>query len=67
MSIRSVVAFIDDYSKQTCIYFLKTKSEVFERFQEFKTLVENQTGKNIWVLRTNNGGEYTSNEGIKKC
>ena len=69
MSIRSVVTsynyyvtFIDDYSRKTWIYFLKAKSEVFERFLEFKTLVENQTGKKIQVLRTDNGGEYTSNE-----
>ena len=42
--------------------------------RDFKTLMENQIGKNIWVLRTNNGGEYASNEfmeyfladGIKK-
>ena len=51
------VTFIDDYSRKTWIYFLKAKSEVFERFPEFKTLVENQTGKKIRVLRTNNGGE----------
>ena len=49
------VTFIDDYSKKTWIYFLKAKSEVFERFREFKTLVENQIGKKIQVLRTNNG------------
>ena len=56
------VTFIDDYSKKTWIYFLKAKSEVFDRFREFKTLVENQTGRKIWVLRTDNGGEYTSKE-----
>jgi hypothetical protein len=40
------VTFIDDHSKKTCIYFLKTKSEVFKRFQEFKAPVENQSEKN---------------------
>ena len=35
------VTFIDDYSRMTWIYFLKVKSEVFERFREFKTLAEN--------------------------
>jgi hypothetical protein len=39
------VSFIDDFSHKTWIYFLKTKDEVFNRFQEFKALVENQTGK----------------------
>jgi hypothetical protein len=35
------VLFIDDYSKKRCIYFLKTKDQVFDRFQEFMALVEN--------------------------
>ena len=30
------VTFVDDYSKKSWIYFLKAKSEVFERFREFK-------------------------------
>jgi hypothetical protein len=32
------------------------------RFQEFRALVENQTGRKIRVLRSDNGGEYTSKE-----
>ena len=39
------VTFIDDHSRSTWIYFLKTKDEVFDRFREFKALVENMTGK----------------------
>jgi hypothetical protein len=41
------LTFIVDHSRNTWIYFLKAKSEVFTRFQEFKVLVENQTGKKI--------------------
>ena len=33
-----------------------------QRFQEFKALVENQTGRKIQALRSDNGGEYTSKE-----
>eukprot|EP00253_Pinus_taeda_P021636 PITA_21636 len=54
------VSFIDDFSRNTWIYFLKKKSEVFDRFKEFKALVENQTEKKIKVLRTDNGGEFCS-------
>ena len=61
------VLFIDDYSKNTWIYFLKAKDEVFDRFQEFRSLVENQTGRKIQVLRSNNGGEYTSKEFLDYC
>lgn len=52
------VTFIDDYSKKIFLYTLKLKSEVFEKFKEFKTLVENQTGKKIKRVRSDNGGEY---------
>ena len=38
------------------LYFLKKKSEVFEKFQELKTLVENQIDKKIKALRNDNGG-----------
>ena len=43
------VTFIDDHSWKTWIYFLKSKKfeEVLQRFQEFKALVENQTGREI--------------------
>ena len=33
---------LDDFSRKTWIYFLRKKSEVFDRFKEFKALVENQ-------------------------
>jgi hypothetical protein len=56
------VSFIDDFSRNTWIYFLRKKSEVFDKFKEFKALVENQTEKKIKVLRTDNGGEFYGNE-----
>ena len=55
-------SFIDDYSRKTWIYFLKKKDEVFERFKEFKALEENLYEKKIKILRSDNGGEFTSNE-----
>lgn len=56
------VTFIDDFSRKTWIYLLKTKDEVFDKFQEFKAEVENLTGKKVKILRSDNGGEYTSKE-----
>eukprot|EP00253_Pinus_taeda_P019782 PITA_19782 len=41
---------------------VKVPSLVFDRFKEFKALVENQTEKKIKVLRTDNGGEFCSKE-----
>ena len=56
------VIFIDDYFRKTRSYFLKSKEseEVLSRFKEFKAQVENLSGKRIKVLRSDNGGEYTS-------
>jgi hypothetical protein len=56
------VTFIDDYSMRTWIFFMETKDDVFNRFREFRALVENQTRKKIKILRSDNGGEYASNE-----
>ncbi|GLJ29753.1 hypothetical protein SUGI_0587340 [Cryptomeria japonica] len=56
------VSFIDDFSRRTWVYFLKSKSEFFSRFKEFKAMVELQTGKKIKCLRTDNGGEFFSND-----
>ena len=61
------VLFIDDHSRRTWIYFLKTKSEVFKWFQEFRALVETQTGRKIKALRSDNGGEYTLGEFVDYC
>jgi hypothetical protein len=61
------VIFIDDYSRKTWLYLLKSKDEVFSKFQEFKVEIENLTNKKIKTLRTNNGGEYTSKEFVAFC
>jgi hypothetical protein len=62
------VSFINDFSRNTWIYFLRKKSEVFDKFKEFKALVENQTEKKIKVLRTDNGngGEFCKKCGIAR-
>ena len=57
---RYYVTFIDDYTRYTTVYFLKTKDEVLEKFKEFHNFTINHTGKQIQTLRTDNGGEYCS-------
>jgi hypothetical protein len=51
------VSFIDDYSRKTWIYFLKSKYDVFNKFKEFKALIENLSKRKIKILRSDNGGE----------
>lgn len=52
------VTFIDDFSRKTWIYFIKTKDKVFNKFHEFKAKVDNLTERKIKFLRSDNGGEY---------
>nr|KYP41863.1 Retrovirus-related Pol polyprotein from transposon TNT 1-94 [Cajanus cajan]KYP41870.1 Retrovirus-related Pol polyprotein from transposon TNT 1-94 [Cajanus cajan] len=64
---RYFILFIDDFSRMIWVYFIKAKSEVFGIFKKFKTLVEKQSGKQIKVLRSDRGKEYTSREFNKFC
>ncbi|KAL4369109.1 hypothetical protein GQ457_05G014540 [Hibiscus cannabinus] len=59
---RYFLLFIDDYSRKTWVYFLKQKSEAFGAFKNFKALVEKESGFEIKSLRSDRGGEFTSNE-----
>ncbi|KAL4292111.1 hypothetical protein GQ457_14G000650 [Hibiscus cannabinus] len=60
--MKYMVTFIDDFSKYVWIYFMKEKSETLSKFKEFKKVAEAEVGKKICWLRTDNGGEYTSDE-----
>ena len=68
MSVESIggskyfVTFIDDYSRCCAVYFMKQKSEVFEKFKEFEAITTNTSGCGIVRLRTDNGGEYPTKE-----
>jgi hypothetical protein len=42
------------------VYFLKHKLDTFEKFIEFKSLIEKHSGKYIKVLRLDRRGEYES-------
>ena len=41
---------------------MRHKSRAFEKFEEFKTEVENNRGKSIKSLRSDHGGEYLLGE-----
>ena len=41
---------------------MQKKYQTFSKFLEFKALVEKDTGKQVKALRSDNGGEYISNE-----
>lgn len=61
------LTFTDDYSKKIWIYFFKTKDEAFTCFAEWKLLVENQAGKKMQFLRTDNELEFCNQRFDELC
>jgi hypothetical protein len=58
---------IDEYTRMTWVYFLKKKSEAFEKFKTYKVIIENETDLKIKCMRSDNGGEFTSKDFIQLC
>ncbi|KAK8597134.1 hypothetical protein V6N12_065610 [Hibiscus sabdariffa] len=64
------ITFTDDFSRYGYIYLMRHKSEALEKFKEFRNEVQNQHGKSIKALRSDQGGEYLSHEFdelLKEC
>ena len=73
-----MLTFTDDFSRYTTAYFIKSKSEVLSKFMEYVNSAEKHTAyhisklnilseEDVKVLRSDNGGEYTSNNFAKFC
>jgi transposase InsO family protein len=56
------VTFINDCSKHVSIYPMKLKSQVFACFKIFRTFFKKDGQHKILSLRSDNGGDYISNE-----
>jgi hypothetical protein len=64
---RYYVTFIDDETRKTWVYYIQQKSDVFDTFKKWKDLVENEIGKRLKCLGSDNGGEYCSKEFDDYC
>ena len=58
---------IDDCTGYVWLILLKEKGNAFEKFKEFKKLIEKEFNKEIITLRTYRGGEFTSKEFQEFC
>ena len=58
IGVRYFLLFIDNYSRFTWIYLLKTKDETFPTFLKFKNTVATQFNSQIKALQSDWGGEY---------
>jgi histone deacetylase 1/2 len=52
------VSFIDDFSKFTWIYLLKSRADVYQVFLNFQQYVERKFDRKIVTMQTDWGGEY---------
>lgn len=59
---RYFVTYTDEYTRYTNTYFMVQKSEQINKFREYKAMLKTQHNAEIVKLRTDSGGEYTSNE-----
>ncbi|KAK1619699.1 hypothetical protein QYE76_025216, partial [Lolium multiflorum] len=67
------LVIVDDYSRYTWVYFLKTKDETQQIFIDFATEVQHQHNLLIMAIRSDNGSEFKnytlndflSDEGIR--
>ncbi|KAJ9555154.1 hypothetical protein OSB04_009768 [Centaurea solstitialis] len=52
------LVIVDDYSRFTWVYFLRTKDETSGLIKPFVTRVENKTNLRVKVIRSDNGTEF---------
>jgi transposase InsO family protein len=53
-----IATFIDDYSRHSVVYFLKSKDQCAATFKKFLAWVKNQSLEHIHALHSDHGGEY---------
>src|SRR5437588_218794 len=61
---RYFMLFVDDFTKFTMVYFLKSKNEAATHFENYKAAVEklhcgSEKGYQVKAIRTDGGGEYS--------
>ena len=54
------VCFVDDFSRYTWLYLMRSRSDVLSIYRQFTEMVHTQFGKRIKVLRSDGAREYLS-------
>ena len=52
------ISFIDDYSRCTWLFLMKTRAKLFSIFQKFHVEIRTQFNTSIRILRSDNAKEY---------
>eukprot|EP00253_Pinus_taeda_P025320 PITA_25320 len=61
------ILFIDDFSRMVWLGLMKHKDEAIDKLKSFKALAENESDHKIKCLKSDRGGEFTSNEFFDFC
>lgn len=56
---RYFITLTDDHSRYCVLYFMRKKSEVAEKIQQYVRMVQTQFNRTPKAIRSDNGGEYT--------
>jgi transposase InsO family protein len=56
------VVFTDDHTRYSTVSLMRHKSDVFDCFRRFLSWIETQSGHRVKRLRSDNGGEYISQD-----
>lgn len=59
--------FVDDYTRWTTVYMLKSKDQAVDAFIKFRAEVEKSSGYEIKILRSDRGGEFLSKSFQSVC
>ena len=57
-----VATFLDDYSRLSIVVPVSTKAAVIPTVKNVIAMLENQSGRNLRVVRTDRGGEYLNKD-----
>jgi IS30 family transposase len=53
-----VLVIVDDYSRYSCVFLLKSKDEVFEHFQDLALRLNNEHLNCLKAIHSDNGIEF---------
>jgi Integrase core domain len=56
------ILFIDDFSRTTWLYLLRSKDKVFDCFVEFTNRIKTQYDEKIKIFRSDNVTEFINNK-----